>query len=107
MTTSVILLGGGGHAKVLADAIRAAGSEVHGFVDPDPDAALGDLRHLGGDDAVLGEVVWRPDAAGASMRDEFYCQLLKQLVAHLRAAVHTVRFGVHRCNLHLQSLIFH
>ncbi len=33
-------------------------------------------------DAVLGEVVWRPDAAGASMRDEFYCQLLKQLVAH-------------------------
>ena len=35
-----------------------------------------------GDDAVLGEVVWRPDAAGASMRDEFYCQLLKQLVAH-------------------------
>ncbi len=49
----IIVLGGGGHARVILDAIRAAGSEVHGFADRDANATLGDIPLLGDDDAVL------------------------------------------------------
>jgi sugar O-acyltransferase (sialic acid O-acetyltransferase NeuD family) len=53
VTRRVILLGGGGHARVVLDAVRAAGTEVAGFVDRDPSARLAELPHLGDDDALL------------------------------------------------------
>lgn len=48
--TTVLLVGGGGHAKVVIDVLRAAGFEVAGFLDPDPAAApIEGVRRLGGD----------------------------------------------------------
>ncbi len=41
------LLGGGGHAAVVADVARAGGWQVAGFFDDDADAALPELQHLG------------------------------------------------------------
>lgn len=55
MTQSAIIIGAGGHGKVLADALRALGHPVLGFADTNPEkwntTVLG-LRILGGDDAV-------------------------------------------------------
>ncbi|MEQ8318421.1 MAG: NeuD/PglB/VioB family sugar acetyltransferase [Phycisphaerales bacterium] len=47
MSNPVILVGGGGHARVVADAARAAGIAVAGFVDDAPDARVPGLEHLG------------------------------------------------------------
>lgn len=38
--TNIILIGGGGHAKVMLDAALCDGVEIHGFVDDDPDAPI-------------------------------------------------------------------
>lgn len=55
MTKSVIVLGGGGHAKVLIDMLRRLDCEVLGIIDPNQVA--GGLAHgckiLGGDNAVF------------------------------------------------------
>ena len=50
-----ILLGGGGHARVLADSLRSAGRDVLGFTAPQhhPDLAPG-VRWLG-DDSIIDE----------------------------------------------------
>jgi UDP-perosamine 4-acetyltransferase len=51
--TKLLLVGGGGHAKVVIDVARACGFEVAGFLDPDPDAPpIGEARRLGGDEAA-------------------------------------------------------
>lgn len=48
-----VLIGGGGHARSVAEAIRAAGElELVGATDPSGDT--GDLPHLGGDEALPG-----------------------------------------------------
>ncbi|MCW5756083.1 MAG: acetyltransferase [Phycisphaeraceae bacterium] len=47
MEGAITLIGGGGHAKVVADAARAAGLSIAGFVDDDPRANLPGLEHLG------------------------------------------------------------
>lgn len=48
-----IILGGGGHARVLASTIRHLGRQVLGYTDPDSDASLaGDIECLGGDEAL-------------------------------------------------------
>ncbi len=54
MTQTLIIVGGGGHARVVADALRSRpdGPGIAGFVDPDPDAVVPGLDHLG-PDAVL------------------------------------------------------
>jgi sugar O-acyltransferase (sialic acid O-acetyltransferase NeuD family) len=50
----VILLGGGGHARVVASTISATGRRVLGFVDPEKDdAAITGLQRLGDDNAVF------------------------------------------------------
>ncbi|MGZ4953841.1 MAG: acetyltransferase [Methylobacter sp.] len=55
MTKSVIVLGGGGHAKVLIDMLRRLDCQVLGMVDPNQ--AVGSLVHglevLGGDNVVF------------------------------------------------------
>lgn len=57
MSLPVIILGGGGHAKVLIDALLASSAVIAGVVDPNPKLAgakiLG-VRVLGGDDIVNG-----------------------------------------------------
>jgi UDP-perosamine 4-acetyltransferase len=51
--STVLLVGGGGHAKVVLDVARAAGFSVAGFLDPDPVAPpIGEVRRLGDDDAA-------------------------------------------------------
>lgn len=56
MTKPVIVLGGGGHAKVLIDMLRRLDCLVLGIIDPN--RTVGSLAHglnvLGGDDAVFG-----------------------------------------------------
>lgn len=50
----LILLGAGGHAKVLLSTLLQQGSRVIGFVDPDKSRGkLLGIPHLGGDEAVL------------------------------------------------------
>ena len=53
--TKIVIVGAGGHGKVLADALMAGGRSVHGFVDNNSSLygshVLG-LRVLGGDEAV-------------------------------------------------------
>ncbi len=57
MNLPVIVVGAGGHALVVADALLLCGTEVLGFTDPDPSLSgtryLG-LPVLGGDDILQG-----------------------------------------------------
>jgi len=67
MSAAVIIVGAGGHGRVLADALLAAGRSVLGFVDADP--ALSRLTCLGlpvlGTDQDLFDGRW-PDAVLAN-----------------------------------------
>lgn len=50
---SFIILGGGGHARVVASTLRRLGKSILGFTDPDEEATLGDdIEHLGGDEVL-------------------------------------------------------
>lgn len=60
--TRLILLGAGGHARVLVDALSLTGRSVTGYVAPSAERThpgLAALHHLGGDEALDG---MRPDA---------------------------------------------
>lgn len=53
--SKLVIVGAGGHGKVLADALMAGGKVVTGFVDTDPTLHGGHvfgIRVLGGDDAL-------------------------------------------------------
>lgn len=55
MSTRIVVLGGGGHGRVVIDALFAAGNDVAGVVDPDPAVAARLPRgvpYLGGDDVL-------------------------------------------------------
>jgi len=75
MTKPVIVLGGGGHAKVLIDMLRRLDCRVLGIIDPNQ--AVGNLAHgfkvMGGDDAVFGyspEAVELANAIGSLPNDK-------------------------------------
>ncbi len=52
---SFVIVGGGGHARVVASTLRRLGEPILGFTDPDGKATLGgDIEHLGGDE-ILNE----------------------------------------------------
>lgn len=52
---SVILIGGGGHARVVADNLLASGLSLFGFVDRSPEASpLAGARYLGSDEVLAG-----------------------------------------------------
>ena len=55
MPSNVVVVGAGGHAKVVIEAVRACGGDVVGLLDPNPRASsvLG-VPVLGGDEALLG-----------------------------------------------------
>ena len=52
----VVVAGGGGHAKVVVDVLRAAGWEVVGYTDPEgrPGDRIAGVERLGGDEALAG-----------------------------------------------------
>jgi len=50
--TGVVILGGGGHARVVISVLRANDVTVAGFTDPNPNVRVGGALHLG-DDEVL------------------------------------------------------
>ncbi len=52
MSAPEIIVGAGGHGRVLADALRLEGREVAGFVDPHPEPKSGEPPILGDDDAL-------------------------------------------------------
>lgn len=52
MSAPEIIVGAGGHGRVLADALRLEGRAVAGFVDPNSDPAPTGLPILGDDDAL-------------------------------------------------------
>ncbi|MDQ6925748.1 MAG: acetyltransferase [Candidatus Eremiobacteraeota bacterium] len=51
---AMLIWGGGGHGKVVADVVRALGGEVTGFIDRDP-AKVGQVVEPGGARVVLAE----------------------------------------------------
>jgi sugar O-acyltransferase (sialic acid O-acetyltransferase NeuD family) len=62
MKQSIIVVGAGGHASVVADAILVSGSNIIGFTDSDPcrhGASLYGLSVLGDDEQVLSR--YQPD----------------------------------------------
>ncbi len=52
MSRPVILLGAGGHTRVLLESLRSKGVEVLGYVGPDVEFEAIDVDYLGGDDCV-------------------------------------------------------
>ncbi len=53
----VIIIGAGGHAKVLHDILASTGQEIIGFVDPNPNligSSINGTMVLGNDETVLG-----------------------------------------------------
>ena len=52
MEEPVVILGGGGHAKVLAYTLQLCGRRVLGYTDPVGSGPLLGIPHLGGDEAV-------------------------------------------------------
>ncbi len=48
-----IIVGGGGHARVVVSTLRRLGKSILGFTDPNKEATLGDdIEHLGRDDII-------------------------------------------------------
>ncbi|KRC60456.1 hypothetical protein ASE14_05390 [Agromyces sp. Root81] len=50
----LIMLGGGGHARVLQETLAAAGRSLGGYIAPERSTFLVDTDHLGGDEALDG-----------------------------------------------------
>lgn len=51
--SKIILVGGGGFARVIAETLRAAGTAASGYVDKNPTDAMKQLTYLGGDADLL------------------------------------------------------
>ena len=86
MSLPLIILGGGGHARVLADILLAQHRTILGFTDPDPAAELlPNITHLGNDDAVLKHtkedvllVNGQGSVTSTRQRREIYLHLVSQ-----------------------------
>ena len=102
---TILVIGAGGHAKVVIEALRAAGFDPVGLVDSRPDApALLGVPVLGGDDALPRLRATGLDAAvvalGANRARERVGEGLRALGFRLPAVVHpaalvspSARFG--------------
>jgi len=53
MSKPIILLGAGGHAKVLLDALSCSADEVLGYVSPDASSSVLGIDYLGNDESIL------------------------------------------------------
>jgi UDP-perosamine 4-acetyltransferase len=52
MERPIILVGGGGHAKVIAYTLELCGHSVLGYTDPNNSSSLPDVAYLGGDEVI-------------------------------------------------------
>lgn len=92
--TRLVLVGAGGHAKVVLEVFRAMGGfEVLGFVDPDPPTpiVLG-LPVLGGDSVLETLRAQGVDAAFAALGDN---RLRQRVGAHLASIGFTLPPAIH------------
>lgn len=93
-TRPVVILGGGGHARVLLEALRVLGVPVVGFVAPSPEEGrLGDVPWLGGDEALPGlddgvEVVNGVGSAGNAERRAAVHAAAEAAGARFRTVIH-------------------
>ena len=83
-TPHIILIGGGGHAKVILDAANAANIEVQGFVDDLPDAPLSTMRssptYAGTSDEITNQTQCQPILAiGNLQRRELFIDQLDRV----------------------------
>ena len=92
--TPVVILGAGGHARVLLEALRALGTPVAGFVAPTSEGSrLGDVPWLGDDSALakLGgdvEIVNGVGSAGSATRRAAAYAAAAAAGARFRTIVH-------------------
>lgn len=89
----VVILGAGGHARVLREALGLLGVPVTGFIAPSADSRLGDLPWLGNDDALLRlddgvEVVNGLGSAGSAERRVGVYARAKMAGLQFRTIVH-------------------
>ncbi|WP_374368369.1 acetyltransferase [Dongia sp.] len=99
MKKPIAILGGGGHGRVVLDALRLAGFEFLGIIDAKPDFMPPQgLRHLGGDldavspadcDLVLG--IGSVDVGAQNPRPRLFAEA-KARGFHLPAFVHPAAF---------------
>jgi sugar O-acyltransferase (sialic acid O-acetyltransferase NeuD family) len=99
MKKPIAILGGGGHGRVVLDALRLAGFDILGIIDAKPDFVPPQgLRHLGNDlDAVspaecdLALGIGSVDAGARNLRPRLYAEA-KARGFHLPAFVHPTAF---------------
>ena len=94
---TILVIGAGGHAKVVIEALRAAGFDPVGLVDPRPDApALLGVPVLGGDDALprlrAEGIETAVIALGSNRARERAGEGLRALEFRLPAVVHPAAF---------------
>jgi UDP-perosamine 4-acetyltransferase len=88
MSLPVIILGGGGHAKVLIDALRLSGIEIIGIVDSDPQKKATDVLGVpvvGNDDSVfsyLTDSIYLINGIGSVNRPAMRGELFRRFKAH-------------------------
>ena len=95
--STILVIGAGGHAKVVIEALRAAGFDPVGLVDPRPDAlALLGVPVLGGDDVLprlrAEGIETAIVALGANRARERAGEGLRALGFRLPAVVHPTAF---------------
>ena len=95
MSGNLVLVGGGEHARVVAEAARSAGLELAGFVDPQPCRVMVErlrLARLGDDSALSGmPEVWGILGVGAVRVQSVRRTIVERLtprVAGWKAVVH-------------------
>lgn len=113
MNRPFIILGGGGHACVVADLLQQTDRTILGFTDPSPDASLGtDVDYLGSDDAITHyDVADTALAMGigsthdTSLRTRLF-QTFKRRGFHFPALVHPSSTIAHtaECNVGAQIM---
>ncbi len=91
--SAFLLVGGGGHAKVVLDVAHAAGFRAAGFLDPDPAAPpIGEIRRLGGDEAASGLLAQGLALAFVALGDN---RLRREIGERLRALGFTLVTLIH------------
>lgn len=108
MTNPVIVLGGGGHAKVVADILQLLSVEVLGYVDPEVGVGqelLPGIKCVGGDDALSVYLPSTTDLVmgvgslpGSPARANLFRKFV-ELGYHFRNIVHPQAIIAEQCTL--------
>jgi UDP-perosamine 4-acetyltransferase len=65
MADSIVIIGGGGHAKVLVSMLKKLDYQVLGYTDPADNGHILGVPYLGGDDALPGVIARNPACLAA------------------------------------------